>query len=52
MIEEYLINYGVLGVWTLSLLYERFHFQKRILAVISENTKALNMIRNKIKKSG
>ncbi len=28
MIEDYLIQYGVLGLWTASLLGERFIFQR------------------------
>lgn len=41
MIESELINYGVLGLWTLSLLYERYTFGKNMRKVIEENTRAL-----------
>ncbi len=44
MINEVLINYGVLGLWTLTLLYDKITFQKKILAVIEENTKALSKV--------
>ena len=36
MIEEYLFNYGVLGLWTLTLIYEKFRFQKQMLEVLNK----------------
>lgn len=36
MIEEYLLNYGVLGLWTVSLIYERLTTQKRIINVLEK----------------
>lgn len=50
MIEEYLINYGVLGIWTLSLLYERAMTGKETKNVIRANTEALILIRAKFNK--
>lgn len=44
MIEDVLLQYGVLGAWTVSMLYERYTTQKRILAVIEKNTKVINEI--------
>jgi len=45
MLEDQLIlNYGVLGVWTASMLYERYGFQRKILSVIERNTIALNRL--------
>lgn len=43
--DQLLLNYGVLGVWTLSMLYERYGFQKKMIAVIERNTTALNHMR-------
>jgi hypothetical protein len=44
MIEEYLVNYGVLGVWTLTLLIERYKIQNRLNKIIDNNTQALNKV--------
>jgi len=44
MIEEVLLNYGVLGLWTLSLIYDKITFQKQIKAVIEKNTAAINRL--------
>ena len=41
MIEEALMNYGVLGIWTVSLLYERFKTQGKMQNLVENNTKAL-----------
>jgi hypothetical protein len=41
MIEEQLLNYGILGLWTLSLLYEKFRFQNEIKKLISKNNQVL-----------
>ena len=48
MIEEVLIQYGVLGVWTVSLLAEKFTTQKtrkesddKIAKLVENNTVAL-----------
>jgi len=50
MMEDVLINYGVLGAWTLSLLAERFTFQKSMKDIIKTNTQALNEIKDTINK--
>lgn len=53
MIEEALINYGVLGIWTLSLLYERYISNKKRDVIIEHNTVAMTKIyevMNKCKK--
>ena len=50
MIEENLINYGVLGLWTASLLYEKIKFQGQIKKVIERNTEALININSRMKK--
>lgn len=42
--DQLLLNYGVLGVWTISMLYERYGFQKKMIAVIERNTFALNRL--------
>jgi hypothetical protein len=49
MIEDYLINYGVLGLWTLSLIYEKFNYQKQIKQVtkiIKSNDINMSKIKN------
>ncbi len=46
MIEEYLMNYGVLGLWTISLIYEKLRFQKEIKKILKELS---DLIQNKIK---
>lgn len=38
MIEEPLLAYGPLGLWTISLLYERYITQKKLISVIEKNT--------------
>lgn len=37
---EILLNYGVLGLWTLSLIVEKLQFQGKISALIQNNTEA------------
>lgn len=46
MIEDNLIQYGVLGLWTLSLLGERYIFQKGLTKAVKDLTEAIN---NKLK---
>ncbi len=41
MIEDALLQYGVLGLWTVSLLSERFIFQNKISKSLDELTKAI-----------
>lgn len=41
MIEEQLIQYGVLGIWTASLLLDRWRNQIKLNKVIENNTIAL-----------
>ena len=50
MIEEYLINYGVLGLWTLTMLYERYNYQKKIINVIEKNTGVLTVVNDTLSK--
>jgi len=41
MLEEIgtqLPTYGALGLWTLSLLYDRFNFQKEMKTLVNNNT--------------
>ena len=49
MIEDQLVNYGILGIWTLTLLYDKYNIQKRFLTVIENNTKELSYLRQTIK---
>lgn len=48
MIAETLLNYGVLGLWTISLIYEKISFQKKLQGVISKNTEMLIKVNDKI----
>jgi len=50
MIEETLLNYGVLGLWTLSLIYEKYRFQKNMTLVIERNTAILKKVERYLKK--
>ena len=50
MIEEALINYGVLGIWTLSLLVERYKNAGKISQVVENNTTALTKVYEVISK--
>ena len=36
MIEDYLLNYGVLGLWTASLIGEKILFQKKLIKALDE----------------
>jgi len=49
MIEENLLNYGVLGIWTLTLLYERYKTQKQMMSVLKKNTTAINKLLKNLK---
>jgi hypothetical protein len=40
MIEQTLIQYGVLGLWTITLLIDKIKFQKEMRDVIRNNTEA------------
>ena len=44
MIEDALAQYGVLGLWTLSLLAERYLNQKKVNTVIENNTKTMTLV--------
>ncbi len=44
MMEEYLINYGVLGVWTATLLGERYVFQKGLKEALCELTEVIKKL--------
>lgn len=41
MIEDQLMNYGILGLWTLVLLGERFTFQNKLSKSLDELTEAI-----------
>ncbi len=36
-----LLNYGVLGLWTLSLLYDKWATNKKFVEAIDNNTRAI-----------
>lgn len=50
MIEEYILQYGVLGLWTLTLLIDRKSFQQSVKKAITNNTIALNKVSMVIQK--
>ena len=43
MISE-LANYGILGLWTATLLWEKYKFHKEMKRVIQDNTNALTKL--------
>jgi hypothetical protein len=54
MIEEVtltqLMNYGVLGLWTLTLMLDKWAFQKKMQKLIEDNTSALTLLNEKLRK--
>jgi len=50
MIEETLIQYGVLGLWTITLLSERYFYNKRVKELIENNTVAMTKMYEVMKK--
>ena len=38
---ESLIQYGSIGLWLVTMLYEKYTFQKKMETVVSNNTTAL-----------
>ena len=48
MIESTLMNYGVLGIWTITLLLDKYKSQEQMKKIISKNTEALNKLRIKL----
>lgn len=36
MIEEQLLNYGVLGLWTLTLLINQYHFNQKLIKALND----------------
>ncbi len=47
MIEENLAQYGILGLWTATLLTERYYFQKNLGKDLKNLTEAINKLVNK-----
>jgi len=41
MVEEALLNYGVLGLWTITLIVERYKWQKSLTSAVNKLTKAI-----------
>lgn len=48
MIEDYLLNYGVLGAWTVFLIYEKFVTQKEMKKIIQRNSTAMFELKDTI----
>jgi hypothetical protein len=41
MIEQSLMNYGVLGLWTLTLIVERYKWQRSLTTAVDRLTAAI-----------
>jgi len=41
MIEQALLNYGVLGMWTITLIVERYKWQKSLSTAVNNLTRAI-----------
>ena len=41
MIEQQLLNYGVLGLWTLTLIVERYKWQQSLTGAVNKLTAAI-----------
>lgn len=50
MIENYLTEMGIAGVWIITMLYDRQVFQKRMEKVIANNTRAMSDFKHTIQK--
>lgn len=48
MIEEQLLNYGVLGLWTISLILKEIKFNNRMAKSLDANTAILKKIEKKL----
>jgi hypothetical protein len=42
MIEDYLLQYGVLGLWTASLIAEKVLFQRKLINTLNDLKRAIN----------
>lgn len=49
MIEETLAQYGILGVWTLTLLYNSYKYQSETKQLIKNNTIAMTKVYEVVK---
>lgn len=49
MIDDVLMQYGVLGIWTLSLLFERYQNTRNMAKLIEKNNALLIKVHEKIK---
>ena len=49
-VNELLVNYGVLGLWTITLLFDKINFQKQMKEIIIRNTQALIEIKEVMNK--
>jgi len=43
-VDQLLLTYGPLGLWTASLLTERYWYNKKMSRIISDNTRAMNNV--------
>ena len=41
MIEDTLVNYGVLGLWTITLIIERYKWQQSLTTAVNNLTTAI-----------
>jgi hypothetical protein len=49
MIEAALLNYGVLGLWTLTLLTQTYKYRQEMKKIIENNTVAMTKVYEVIK---
>jgi len=40
---NFLLNYGVLGLWTISLMYEKYNVTQRMVQILEKIEKKLNI---------
>lgn len=48
MIEEYLVNFGTLGLWCAYLVIKEKTFHKKMERVLEQNNQALTLIERKL----
>ena len=44
-----LMNYGVLGLWTVTLMIDKWMFQKKMQKLIEDNTAALTLVNARLR---
>lgn len=52
MIEQNLVEFGILGIWTGTLLYEKYNGNKQMKQAVDNNTIATNRLSQIIELKG